>query len=1233
MKSSSVVYSEEPISSAQSHSPSELSESDMSYRTYSATPDTHARSTTPEEPGGRGLAKVEKSVSKKSGPQGLVESPVEEVFPHSSAYTSFTESTESRVSEVLTNEPADGVKSQSPPLDHTPGEVIDDHTPSEVVEEDLDADDTLIATKLPHDQMMVEEEQLSNLTPVPDEASGDLTPSVGDVYTEGNLDAEEAEFPGDGGEEHYSEGFEAESVRESSSLVINGESAHSVGGDAEVPSEQGDLLSRSRKLLERLRSHSGDSGEDINHTLPLSNGHASPLGSDLSGLEDPSSAHDDEEDGTSIQELDSKQGDSRSATPPSHKLGDAESDVSEGSATPLSHQHVSLSDTDSVVISATPSQGGDVFEDQDKFYVGQQVLIANKIQGVVRYVGSTHFAPGVWVGVEIGVPKGRNDGAVKGRRYFTCEQDYGLFVPPRKLTVIRGGSEYTNSVSEEIQEVSENETPPYTESGYPRDMEGDLEVMGSAGEGEYASTNAGSTEQGGVESEVESQSVKSDVTSSDIPAPASTGLEIRGERSYSLPLAPEVASQRSQSATPTPAPPPEFAEGASRESSMEPSITNRMNSERLSEEIAQDLTNEAYEAMHKIWKAKQEGVAEKEEGWVEDEELEDQERPLPLSLDEKADHITNQLLTLLLQSESSLACSLHTKRQHAGLVDEEGEEVDEEQVEELEEEQVEELEEEQVEEEQQEEVEEEWKEEWEEQQEEVEEEQVDELEEQQEEQQVEEWEEQQEEVEEEQVEEQQEEVEEEQVEELEEQQVEEWEEQQEEVEEEQVEEWEEQQEEVEEEQVEEWEEQQEEVEEEQVEEWEGQQEEVEEEQVEEEWEGQQEEVEEDQVEQKWEEQQEEEWEGQQEEVEEDQVEQEWEEQQEEVEEEQVEEEEQQEEVEEEQEETLSDLSTTPKDEVMPPKNIPPHLVIGTGPPIDMSTPPLSPPSPYRHFPSAVAPPVSPDSFSPPGSPPRHLSHASAARVAAGERSPFTARSESAMSLDRSTSTESVVNLLESIQITTAQCMVPSERENIDSIVSHAWAAANELEDYHELHDFTLQCPDDLLNSFNGVRAMSPDEERCQMAYVRLVFQLALETIKKLCLPKRALPIWTGNCTVRSLLAPIHSSHSRVSLEELQRRVYAALMRGQLPNRLPTVKFLHKMRRPGGREIDFVDQILIRELRGEEPGWVDYSKDEVIVKEKAADSLLDTLVDETVQLLTDIAKRRRVRELQCPTRTP
>ena len=66
--------------------------------------------------------------------------------------------------------------------------------------------------------------------------------------------------------------------------------------------------------------------------------------------------------------------------------------------------------------------------------VGQNVRISPESKlGVVSYVGKTHFASGIWVGVELDTPTGRNDGSVDGTVYFKCRPKYGIFVRPDKL--------------------------------------------------------------------------------------------------------------------------------------------------------------------------------------------------------------------------------------------------------------------------------------------------------------------------------------------------------------------------------------------------------------------------------------------------------------------------------------------------------------------------------------------------------------------------------------------------------------------------------------------------------------------------------------------------------------------------------------------------------------------------------------------------------------------------------
>ncbi|XP_072940106.1 kinesin-like protein KIF13A isoform X5 [Epargyreus clarus] len=72
--------------------------------------------------------------------------------------------------------------------------------------------------------------------------------------------------------------------------------------------------------------------------------------------------------------------------------------------------------------------------------VGESVqLRLSSSTGVVAYVGPAHFAHGLWVGVELDAPTGKNDGSVGGTRYFACRARHGIFVRPDKLAHDRRG--------------------------------------------------------------------------------------------------------------------------------------------------------------------------------------------------------------------------------------------------------------------------------------------------------------------------------------------------------------------------------------------------------------------------------------------------------------------------------------------------------------------------------------------------------------------------------------------------------------------------------------------------------------------------------------------------------------------------------------------------------------------------------------------------------------------------
>jgi len=73
-----------------------------------------------------------------------------------------------------------------------------------------------------------------------------------------------------------------------------------------------------------------------------------------------------------------------------------------------------------------------------EFNVGDVVSLGKKVvgkevTGIVRFAGETQFAAGIWVGLELEGEDGKNDGSVKGVRYFTCRPNHGIFVRQNQL--------------------------------------------------------------------------------------------------------------------------------------------------------------------------------------------------------------------------------------------------------------------------------------------------------------------------------------------------------------------------------------------------------------------------------------------------------------------------------------------------------------------------------------------------------------------------------------------------------------------------------------------------------------------------------------------------------------------------------------------------------------------------------------------------------------------------------
>ncbi|XP_051510271.1 kinesin-like protein KIF13B isoform X2 [Myxocyprinus asiaticus] len=87
-----------------------------------------------------------------------------------------------------------------------------------------------------------------------------------------------------------------------------------------------------------------------------------------------------------------------------------------------------LSDSDESIESPPP----------DWLKEGEYVTVGTSKTGTVRYVGPTDFGKGIWVGVELDVPAGKNDGSVGGRHYFHCNPGYGVLVRPNRVMKATG---------------------------------------------------------------------------------------------------------------------------------------------------------------------------------------------------------------------------------------------------------------------------------------------------------------------------------------------------------------------------------------------------------------------------------------------------------------------------------------------------------------------------------------------------------------------------------------------------------------------------------------------------------------------------------------------------------------------------------------------------------------------------------------------------------------------------
>ncbi|KAM8930596.1 LOW QUALITY PROTEIN: centrosome-associated protein 350 [Pelodytes ibericus] len=115
---------------------------------------------------------------------------------------------------------------------------------------------------------------------------------------------------------------------------------------------------------------------------------------------------------------------------PSEGLAEHEEEYSECRS--LSPQLLNLLELTPAV--QDPVVSYDITDPLVDFQLGDRVLVSGVQPGTLRFKGETHFAEGIWAGVELDKSEGNNDGAHGGRRYFSCLYQHGIFAPPHKIS-------------------------------------------------------------------------------------------------------------------------------------------------------------------------------------------------------------------------------------------------------------------------------------------------------------------------------------------------------------------------------------------------------------------------------------------------------------------------------------------------------------------------------------------------------------------------------------------------------------------------------------------------------------------------------------------------------------------------------------------------------------------------------------------------------------------------------
>jgi len=85
-----------------------------------------------------------------------------------------------------------------------------------------------------------------------------------------------------------------------------------------------------------------------------------------------------------------------------------------------------------------------------KVVLGDVIVLKDKRQGRVCFIGNTSFGEGQWYGLELKETVGEHDGQWKGKRYYKCAENKGLFVKRTHVAMVISTSKTMSPKSRQV---------------------------------------------------------------------------------------------------------------------------------------------------------------------------------------------------------------------------------------------------------------------------------------------------------------------------------------------------------------------------------------------------------------------------------------------------------------------------------------------------------------------------------------------------------------------------------------------------------------------------------------------------------------------------------------------------------------------------------------------------------------------------------------------------------------